>query len=196
MRNDVTVAILAGGLSRRMGTNKSFVLLAGKPLIEHVIERVSALRLPVLLITNTPEQYASFGLPIYGDVYPQRGSLGGLYTALHYSLTDYTLCVACDMPFLNVDLLRYMLGLRSGADSVVPYIAGNYESLHAIYHQSCIPVMRAQLEQGQLRISNIYSQLQVRQVTEVEVDRFDPDQRSFANLNTPADVAHIQRWLP
>ncbi|MCA0454853.1 MAG: molybdenum cofactor guanylyltransferase [Chloroflexi bacterium] len=196
MRNDVTVAILAGGLSRRMGTNKSFVLLAGKPLIEHVIERVSALRLPVLLITNTPEQYAQFELPMYGDVYPQRGSMGGLYTALHYSLTDYTLCVACDMPFLSLDLLRYMLDLRSGVDSVVPYIAGNYESLHAIYHRTCLPVIREQLVRGRLRIHDIYIHLQVRLVTELEIERIDPDQRSFANLNTPDDVAHIQKWLP
>jgi molybdopterin-guanine dinucleotide biosynthesis protein A len=195
MANDVTVAILAGGLSRRMGTNKSFISLAGKPLIQHVIERVSALRLPVILITNMPEQYAHFGLPMYGDVYPQRGSLGGLYTALHSSLTDYTLCVACDMPCLNVDLLRYMLDLRSGVYSVVPYMAGNYESLHAIYHQSCLPVMREQLERGRLRIHDIYTHLQVRLVTEVEVERFDPEQRSFANLNTPDDVAHLQKWL-
>ncbi len=196
MRNDVTVAILAGGLSRRMGTNKSFVLLDGKPLIAHVIDCVTVMRLPVLLVTNTPEQYAHFDLPMYSDVYPKCGSLGGLYTALHYSLTDYTLCVACDMPFLCVDLLRYMLGLRSGVDSVVPYIAGNYESLHAIYHRTCLPVIREQLEQGQFRISSIYARLQVRLVTAAEVERFDPDQRSFVNLNTPDDVAHIQKLLP
>ncbi|MBL8166355.1 MAG: molybdenum cofactor guanylyltransferase [Anaerolineae bacterium] len=196
MRNDVTVAVLAGGLSRRMGTNKSFVLLDGKPLIAHVIDCVTALRLPVLLVTNTPEQYAHLDLPMYSDVYPMCGSLGGLYTALHYSLTDYTLCVACDMPFVCVDLLRYMLGLRSGVDSVVPYIAGNYESLHAIYHRTCLPVIREQLEQGQFRISSIYARLQVRLVTAAEVERFDPDQRSFVNLNTPDDVAHIQKLLP
>lgn len=195
MRNDVTVAILAGGLSRRMGTNKSFLSLAGKPLIQHVIERVSALRLPVILITNTPEQYAHFGLPMYGDVYPQCGSLGGLYTALHSSLTDYTLCVACDMPFLNVDLLRYTLDLRSGVHSVVPYIAGNYESLHTVYHRTCLPVIQEQLERGRLRIHDIYIHLQVRLVTEVEIERFDPEQRSFVNLNSPDDVAHIQKWL-
>lgn len=196
MRNDVTVAILAGGLSRRMGTNKSFLSLDGKPLIQHVIERVSALHLPVILITNTPEQYACFELPMYSDVYPQCGSLGGLYTALHYSFTDYTLCVACDMPFLNVDLLRYMLDLRSGVDAAVPYIAGNYESLHAIYHQFCLPVMRDQLEQGQLRISDLYARLHVRLVTATEVECFEPDHHSFANLNTPDDVARIQKWLP
>lgn len=196
MWNDVTVAILAGGLSRRMGTSKSFLPLAGKPLIQHVIERISILHLPTILITNTPEQYIKFELPMYGDVYPQCGSLGGLYTGLYHSSNDYILCVACDMPFLNVDLLHYMLGLRSGVDSVVPYIAGNYESLHAIYHRTCLPVMRAQLERGRLRIHDIYSQLQVRQVTEIEVGRFDPDQRSFANLNTPDDVARIQKWLP
>jgi molybdopterin-guanine dinucleotide biosynthesis protein A len=128
-------------------------------------------------------------------VYPQRGSLGGLYTALHSSHTDYTLCVACDMPFLSVDLLRYMLGLRSGVDSVVPYIAGNYESLHAVYHRTCLPVIQEQLERGRLRIHDIYTRLQVRLVAEVEIERFDPEQRSFVNLNSPDDVAHIQKWL-
>jgi molybdopterin-guanine dinucleotide biosynthesis protein A len=196
MVSDVTVAILAGGLSQRMGTNKSFISLAGKPLIQHVIERVSTLHLPVMLITNTPEHYAHFDLPVYGDVYPQRGSLGGLYTALYFSPTDYTLCVACDMPFLNEDLLNYMLDLRSGVDSVVPYIAGNYESLHAIYHRTCLPVIQEQLEQDRLRIHDIYTHLQVRQVIAVEVERFDPEQRSFVNLNSPDDVAHIQKWLP
>ncbi|NWG15871.1 MAG: molybdenum cofactor guanylyltransferase [Chloroflexi bacterium] len=195
MPNDVTAAILAGGLSRRMGSCKSFLPLAGKPLIQHVIERVSYLHLPIILITNTPEQYAHLGLPMYGDVYPQHGSLGGLYTALHYSAGDYTLCLACDMPFLNVNLLRYMLKLRSGVDGVVPFIGGNYEGLHAVYHQACLPVVREQLERKQLRISDIYPQMQLRLITEAEIAPFDPQRRSFINLNTPDDVAHIQKQL-
>jgi molybdopterin-guanine dinucleotide biosynthesis protein A len=196
MRNDVTVTILAGGLSRRMGTNKSFLPIGGKPLIQHVIERVSTLHLPVILITNSPKQYARFELPMYGDVYPQCGSLGGLYTALHHSTTDYTLCVACDMPFLNVDLLGYMLDLGSGVDGVVPHIAGTYQSLHAVYGRNCLPIMYEQLEQERLRISDIYPHLKIRLVTEVEVEHFDPEHRSFVNLNTLDDVAHIQKRLP
>ncbi|MBZ0290910.1 MAG: molybdenum cofactor guanylyltransferase [Anaerolineae bacterium] len=196
MSNDVTAAVLAGGLSRRMGTNKSFLPLAGKPLIQHVIERLDALQLPIILITNTPDLYAGFDVPMYPDVYPNCGSLGGLYTALHSSSADYTLCVACDMPLLNVDLLRYMLDLRSGMDAVVPCIGGNYESLHALYHRSCRALMREQIEQDRLRISELYTQLQVRLVSKDEVERFDPEHRSFANLNTPDDVARIQKWLP
>lgn len=191
--NDVTVAILAGGRSRRMGTNKSFLPFAGKPLVQHVIERVQTLSLPVILITNSPNQYAVFDLPMFGDVYPGCGSLGGLYTALHSSATDYTLCVACDMPFLNVDLLRYLLDLRSGVSAVVPYIADHYESLHAVYNRACLPILLEQLEQERLRIHEIYPKLQVRLVVEAEINHFDPEQRSFMNLNTPDDVAYIQK---
>lgn len=193
---DVSVAILAGGLSRRMGTNKSFLPFAGKPLIAHVIERVSALQLPVILITNTPERYTGFGLPMHADIFPGQGALGGLYTAIEASASPYTLCVACDMPFLNADLLRYMLSLRAGVDGVVPCTDGHYESLHAVYRRTCLPVMRNQIAQGQLRINALYPLLHIRRVTEAEVTRFDPDMRSFVNLNTPDDAAYAQVWTP
>ncbi len=109
----LTVAISAGGKSSRMGTDKSFVPLLGKPMIERVIERVSSLgQNETILITNRPDEYAYLKLPMFSDVLPEKGSLGGIYTALHYSTSEYTLCVACDMPFLNPKLLRYMIALR------------------------------------------------------------------------------------
>src|SRR5438477_6072065 len=98
MYNSASVAILAGGGSSRMGTDKSFVKLNGKPLFECVLERVSALGVPIILIANQPDRYAAYKLPTYVDLMPNCGSLGGLYTAIHYSPTASTLCVACDMP--------------------------------------------------------------------------------------------------
>ncbi len=120
------IAVLAGGKSRRMGTDKSFVLLNGKPLLQHVIERVSELQLPIMLIANEIEKYAGFGLPIFSDIIPNVGSLGGVYTALQQTSAEHTrtLCVACDMPFLNPTLLRYLIDQSLEYDVVVPFIDG------------------------------------------------------------------------
>lgn len=195
MLDDVGIAILAGGLSRRMGTNKSLVMLAGKPIVQHVIDRLGQLGRPMLLISNAPPLYERFELPIFTDVYPQRGSLGGLYSALYYSPYPYTLCVACDMPFLNAALLRHLLGLRAGYDGVVPYVGGHYESLHAVYHRRCLQVLEERLAHDQLRLSDLYEPLNFRRVSEHEVSRFDPQRLSFINLNTPADLSRAERLV-
>lgn len=181
-------AILAGGASRRMGRDKSFVLVNGKPMIQHVIEQVSVLALPTMIITNTPEPYAVFGLPCYTDTVPGSGSLGGLYTALAHSSAAYTLCVACDMPFLNPSLLRHLLYLSDGCDAVVPVTDGRSHGLHAVYSQRCLPAVQAQIQTGNLRISELYQTLQVRYVTQDELTTFDPGLRSLRNLNTVADM--------
>ena len=185
----IGAAILAGGASRRMGRDKSFVMINGKPMIQHVIDQLGVLELPTAIITNTPEQYSAFGLPCYTDAIPGRGSLGGLYTALLHSSADYTLCVACDIPFLHPGLLRHLLDLREGYDVVVPLTDGRAHGLHAVYARRCQPAMQTQIAAGNLRIVELYRSLRVRYVTEDEVRVFDPALRSLRNLNTLADVA-------
>lgn len=186
--NNLQAAILAGGASRRMGRDKSFVLINNRPMIEHVIEHLSALELATMIITNTPDKYRAFGLPCYTDAIPGSGSLGGLYTALLNSVADYVLCVACDMPFLNAELLRYLIDLRDGYDVVVPMAEGHAHSLHAVYARRCLPAIRAQIETNNLRIVELYRTQHVRYVAEDKLRQFDPVLRSLRNLNTLADV--------
>lgn len=193
--HEISVAVLAGGKSRRMGRDKSTLLLGDRPLIQHGIARLAALRLPLLLISNTPDQHRQFGLPIFADRYPDAGALGGLATALYHSTTDYTLCVACDLPFLNSALLRYLLTLCTGAAAIVPRVGGQDQNLHAVYHRRCLPIMETQIAAGHLRISDLFAQLDVRWVTAAETAAFDPDGRAFMNVNTPEDLALAQAWL-
>ena len=169
-----TVAVLAGGASRRMGTNKSLVELGGKPLVQHVLECVRRLNAPILLVTNNPELYNRFGVKMVGDVIPGKGSLGGIYTALTYSTTPFTLCVACDMPFLNLHLLTYLLSLRTGFDAVVPMVDGQPQGLHSVYHRRCVQPIRALLDHNELRISGIFDHLRVRLVSEAAIRDIDP----------------------
>ena len=80
----LTVALLAGGQSSRMGTDKSFVRVLGRPLIEDILAQVADLGAETILVTNRPEDYRYLGLPLFGDVLPDQGALGGLYTGLYY----------------------------------------------------------------------------------------------------------------
>lgn len=182
------VAILAGGRSRRMGTDKSFVLLKGKPLLQHVIERVAELKLPVILIANETEKFSGFGLPVVSDIIANAGSLGGVYTAVQHGDAERTVCVACDMPFLNPTLLRHLLDQSTGADAVVPMVAGTAHALHAVYSRTCLSVLRAQIMHGDLAIHRVFSQVDTRFVGEDVLRVCDPDLRSLVNVNTPQEL--------
>ncbi|MCA9959637.1 MAG: molybdenum cofactor guanylyltransferase [Anaerolineales bacterium] len=188
-----TIAIMAGGKSSRMGQDKSFVLFEGQPLIERVINRVADLGDELILITNKPADYAHLGLPMFSDVYPDHGSLGGIYTAVYYASHPYTLIVACDMPWLNRDLLHYMLTLRTSADIVAPRWDKYPEPLHAIYNKTCLPPILSKLQAQQLKITSFFGQVQVRFVEREEIAQFDGNGRSFTNINTPDELHNQQK---
>ncbi len=195
--NRFTVAIIAGGKSSRMGTDKSFVTLLGKPLIEHVIARTADLgQDETILITNKPELYAHMGLPMFGDIVPEKGSLGGIYTALHASHSNDTLTIGCDMPFVNTALLRYMLDLRGASDGpfdvIVPRVEKYPEGLHAIYTKACLEPIRERMEADRLHIIGFYPKVHVRYVDEPEYQSFDPQGLSFFNVNTPEELERAQ----
>ncbi|MYE27774.1 MAG: molybdenum cofactor guanylyltransferase [Chloroflexi bacterium] len=192
-----SLAIIAGGRSRRMGRDKAFVELGGKALIERVIERSAGLgQAETILITNQPAQYAHLGLPMHGDILPDKGSLGGIYTALARAKSPDVLMLACDMPFVNTDLLLYMVEqCRDDIDIVVPRVAGYPQGLHAIYKKTCIAPIAEQLAANRLKIIRFYDQMRVRYLDEADCAPFDPLARSFANLNTPEELAEAERLL-
>src|SRR3989339_729492 len=104
----VTGVILAGGKSRRFGKNKSFIQIDGTPLIERVVTVMGSVFEHRLLVTNTPEEYAYLGLPMVQDLIKGIGPLGGIYTGLETIADDAGFFVACDMPYLNADLVRHL----------------------------------------------------------------------------------------
>lgn len=190
-----SVAIIAGGKSSRMGTDKSFVPLLGKPMIEHVLERIADLgQSATILIANQPDSYAYLGLPVYTDVLRDKGSLGGIYSALVHSETEHTLALACDMPFLVPDLLRYMAALNAPAqggpyDVIVPRVDGHPQGLHAFYSKNCLEPIRTRLDQDRLKVIGFYEQVRVRYLDSPEYARFDAHGLAFHNVNTPDELA-------
>lgn len=189
----VSVAILAGGQSRRMGRDKALLPVGGRPVIERVIQCVMPLSDDVTIITNTPEKYYHLGCRTESDVYPGKGSLGGIYTAIHMARYSYCLVVACDMPFLNPNLLQHLMTLTSGFDVVIPHIKDFPETMHAIYGKGCLEPIKWRLLADHLKIITFFEDVRVRYVERDDVARFDPNFYSFLNMNTPADWEQVQR---
>ena len=190
----ITSIILAGGRSSRLGREKLAEVIAGKSLIERAISRLSALSPEILIVIS--QKQARSSLPSYTypeaktvvDLYPETGSLIGIYTGLVHSSNFLNLVVACDMPFLNLDLLRYMVEIGPGFDVVIPRIGDEMEPIHAVYSKNCIKPMEDLIKQGNLKVTGFFDSVKVRYVGDEELDRFNPEHLSFFNVNTEADL--------
>jgi molybdopterin-guanine dinucleotide biosynthesis protein A len=184
--------VLCGGQSSRMGINKAFLELDGEPLIGRVVDKLAALSDDLIISANEPELFSGFPARIISDMIPNGGPLSGIHAALMTARHDRAIVVACDMPLLNLSLLRYMLAVGSGFDAVVPRWRGYHEPLHAIYSIRCVEPIEQILAQGRRRIVALFDQVSVREVSEQEVRLFDTGS-SFFNVNTPEDWERAQR---
>lgn len=174
-----------------MGQDKAWLKVGGQPVIERVLARVKPLTDDLLLSANTPENYRALGLRLVPDIYPTP--LGGIYSVLAAARYPHVLVVACDMPFLQSDLLRYLVTLAPTADVIIPRPKHDrLEPLLAVYGQNCRPAIEAQLQAGQPRIIDFFDAVSVRYVEADEIAPFDPNLASFINLNTPDDWRRAQ----
>ncbi len=186
-----SLIILAGGKNLRLGRTKALETIGGKSLIERVIERLKLLSSQILIVTSAEQLEFPVGAEakIVIDLYPGKGPLGGIYTGLLASGSSHGIVVACDMPFLNADLLNYMMGLSEGYDAVVPRLEKEMvEPLHAVYSRTCLEKMKERLDGGQLSIYSFLDTARVRYVEQEESLRFDPQLLSFFNINYQSDV--------
>ncbi|MEW6333460.1 MAG: molybdenum cofactor guanylyltransferase [Thermodesulfobacteriota bacterium] len=189
---DITGVILVGGKSRRMGQDKAFLQIAGKPLFERVLEVFRESFDRIVLVGNRAQRFAGYGLPVLPDIYP-GSALGGLYTGLYHAKTDQVFVGSCDMPFPNRAVVGYLCSLQSGFDAVVPVREHGFEPLFALYARSCLEPMRRLLESGHFCAYEYYPQIRVRYVPRREMAHLDRDGKSFWNLNTPEDLEKIRK---
>jgi molybdopterin-guanine dinucleotide biosynthesis protein A len=190
MITDVTGVLLAGGKSRRMGQDKRFLSFGDRRLFERGLWTLSSLLQHVFIVIAQDSPFLSTNVPVLRDVVAQCGSLGGLYTGLREASTPHVFVVACDMPFLNVNLIRYMIGSKEEADIIVASWNNRIQPTHAIYSKRCVPVLEDMIRRRQVKIQDAFQHpsLTVRFMTESEVRQIDPEGRSFLNINSPADL--------
>jgi len=186
----------------RFGRDKALEKINGQSLIERAIDRLLPLGQEIIVV-SAQEQVSSLTCllspytktRIVVDYYPGKGPLGGVYTGLKAADTFYNLVVACDMPFLNLALLHYLICLAPGFNVVVPKVGGMLEPLHAAYSKDCLKVMEKSLRMGWFQIAKIFALVKTRYVLDEEVDRFDPEHLSFLNINTAADLQRAKALI-
>jgi len=190
----VSGGVLAGGKSSRLGFDKSLVPLGKQSLIARVVEKLRDVTEDCIVVTNTPQKFADVldGVRFVSDAYPRRAALVGVYSALRAARHEHVLIVACDMPFLNVDLLNYLISLSPGYDVVIPRRAEGLETLHAVYSVHCMKPIQRLLEAGEVMIVKFFSEVRVCYVDDADLRRFDPEGLSFININTPDDWEYAQ----
>ena len=194
---ECTGIILAGGENTRMPVPKAFIRSNGKPIIEQNLKAYKELFNKNFIVTNQPEMYVHLGVPLLGDIYDIRGPMTGIFTALVSSSANWVFISACDMPFLNKELIEYMASMRDKYDAVIPAPPQSPiskrggkggEPLFAFYSKKLLVSMEKAVLSDRRGLRDFLKSKKVKYITEKEIKKFDPGARAFVNLNTPEDV--------
>jgi molybdopterin-guanine dinucleotide biosynthesis protein A len=190
-RKHMTGVILAGGEGKRLGRDKTEIVLAREEsVIENIISKLSTSFEELLMVTSQKKythyahHFAHLKVKIHTDIFDARGAIAGVHSGLHHASHQYSFFVGCDMPFLNLSLIDYFKQVADGNDVVVAQCEAGYEPLHAMYSKSCIPYLTKLIHNNNLRIYDFYPDVRSRIVRDDEVLRYDPERLSFFNINT------------
>lgn len=191
---DLTAFVLAGGHSSRMGSDKAFVELEGKPLLTRMLALASAVALEVRIV-GSKSKFGDYGRVIE-DEFPDHGPLAGIHAALRSSSTDLNLILAVDMPFLEMDFLRYLAEQAAAKQSAVvtlPRAQGNWQTLCAVYRKPFLPIAEDALREGKNKIDPLFSKVEVRAIEEAELRKQNFSPAMFRNLNTPEELQQASK---
>lgn len=178
----IRIIILAGGKSSRMGQDKGLMLLNGKSMIEYVIDVAKQISPQISIVANN-ESYSKFGLPVYKDEFEEKGPLAGIYTGLKNSTTEHNLILSCDIPFVQKDLLEFLLISSEGSDITTSLFQDKLHPLIGVYSKSCESIIAQQISKNELKVSNIFEKLKTKQI---DVSHFDSS--NFRNINSETDL--------
>ncbi len=182
-----SAVVLAGGSSKRMGQDKSQLTLAGMTMLEIIVEKLGKVFDEIIVVGESEEQTRNLPVIFTRDIIvkPVKNSLTGVHAGLIRSSSDYSLVVACDMPFLNLNLLEYLSEYPvKDYDLVVPLIKDCHQSLHAVYSKRCVDYIAEHLNQDYYRIGYFITQINTKYISQQEIEKYDPEFLSFLNINT------------
>jgi molybdopterin-guanine dinucleotide biosynthesis protein A len=192
VKADLTGIVLAGGESRRMGTDKALLEVGGIPMVQRVLSALRESCAEVVVVTKQAVPYKRMGARIVVEESPVRAPLVGIIAGLRAALTPWAFVAGCDMPYLSPAAVRLLADLAVGHDAAVPRVHGIWHPVHAVYAVSALPVLESQLAGGVRRLAAVLQALRVREVSAGELRAADGTMRTLWNVNT----AREQRLLP
>jgi molybdenum cofactor guanylyltransferase len=189
-RTEVGVAgfVLAGGKSSRMGSDKAFLQLGDETLLSRAIKLAGAVAQEVRIVGDA-RKFASFG-EVVEDIYRDRGPLGGIHAALSSSAREWNLMLAVDLPFVQPELLRYLLqrARESNATVTVPRAGGGLQPLCAVYRRKFAETAEQSLREGKNKIDLLFGKVKTHVIEQDELVRAGFSAEIFRNLNTPEEL--------
>ncbi|RCW42019.1 molybdenum cofactor guanylyltransferase [Halanaerobium sp. MA284_MarDTE_T2] len=197
----INAILLAGGESSRYGENKALLSFKNKPLIEYVYNKLDS-HFDNVIIIGPPKTYSFIaGAEIREDIIKNKGPLGGLYTGLYYSSTEYNFLAGCDMPFLDDDYFSFLEKklqkelVQNKYEILVSEYNGYLEPLAAIYSKNLLDKIKASLFSSELKIKSIYNKSRIKIIKEEELDSFFNLKKLFFNINYPQDKKAAENFL-
>ena len=209
-RQVLTGIILAGGKAGRIkGRDKAFLKIGKDRLIDiqlrslkKIFSRQAILNeggIPpeagkrIIVVTNSPQGYKNLkGVKLVSDIIPDIGPLGGIYSGLLASKSFYNFVIACDMPYINLSLIKYMYKKARGYDVVVPEVNHRYEPLFGIYSKNCLEIIKESLSKKNFKIRKFFPKIKLKVVSKKEILRFGHPEQLFMNINTQRELSLIQ----
>lgn len=191
----VTVFVLAGGKSARMGADKALLEFSGRSLLQHSLSLAQRVASEVRIVGD-PAKFSAFGT-VLQDVYPDRGPLGGIHAALAVSDTDVNLIFGVDLPFLEARFLHYLISAaeKSNAVVTVPHVCGYYEPLCAVYRKEFGALADAALAASRNKVDALFSNVSLCVVNDEALAQNGFSAAMFRNVNTPEDWKLVQQEL-
>ena len=192
---DATAVVLAGGKSSRMGRPKALLQFDGEPLIAHIVRGLGRVFTETVVVAAPDQELPPLAVALVRDQVAYQGPVSGIYHGLKAATKEVCFVTSCDAPFLNLALISHLLAQIPDWDVVVPYWQERFQPLHAIYRTSVAPLLKDQLERGELRPIFLYDKVRTLKIHEDEILRLDPDGFSMLNMNSPADYeVALQLW--
>jgi len=173
------------------GRDKAFAAVEGEPIAVRAVRIFRSLFAQVLVSTNRPERFAGLDVQTVTDQFPGCGPLAGIHAALLASRYPHVFVAACDMPGLDPEVIRFLLGRVGSAEAVVPCWDGDVEPLHAVYAVGALREIEAHLRAGQNAVRDVLRRLRVDYVSEAEMRAVRGAARSLTNVNTPEELAAV-----
>ena len=192
---DATAVVLAGGKSSRMGRPKSLLLFDGEPLIAHIVRALKRMFAETVIVAAPEQELPDLPAILVRDEVAYQGPVGGIYYGLKAAGGNFCFVTSCDVPFLNPALISHLTSQILNYDMVVPHWENRFQPLHAAYRTSVAPLLKEQLDRGELRPVYLFDKVRTCKIGEEEIRRFDPEGLSFFNMNTPDDYEEaLKRW--
>lgn len=192
-----TAIILAGGKSSRMGFDKQFLKIEERRLMDSIIQKLNKEFEEIIIVTNKPEYYIGLSHIITKDIIEGKGPLGGIHAGLTFSSSEYNFIVACDMPNINMDYVRFMKASikNNNIDGCVTRFGDWIEPFSSFYSRHIIKDIEEHLLSNRRSINSLLGKLNIQYIEEIKAREFSPNWDMFINLNTKEDLTNYLEEL-